>query len=231
VAFHDVAVETEQVLRRRWPEAAAVVVGGAPVDVILKSARGARVVVLGSHGYSKVERWVLGSVTRAIVRRATTSVLVVKQQPDVFRHVAIAYDGSNHARRAIDMVASLSVPSGGRITLFSYVEPVEPQVPGLLPRRIKTVLASEAKAFMRERLTKSRRALERAARPLVAAGWRVRLDVRSGHAARDVPTMPAELHADLLVLGAQGTGWKRLLLGSVVEAVLDRVRVSVLIVR
>jgi nucleotide-binding universal stress UspA family protein len=78
---------------------------------------------------------------------------------------------------------------------------------------------------------KSRRALERAARPLVSAGWSVRLDVRSGIASRDLPAMPAELRADLLVIGAQGAGWKRLLLGSVVEAVLDRTPVSTLIVR
>ena len=77
----------------------------------------------------------------------------------------------------------------------------------------------------------ARRGLERAARPLVSAGWRVRLDVRPGVAARDLVTVPASLGADLLVIGAQGAGWKRLLLGSAVEAVLDRARVTTLIVR
>jgi nucleotide-binding universal stress UspA family protein len=33
------------------------------------------------------------------------------------------------------------------------------------------------------------------------------------------------------VIGAQGAGWKRLMLGSAVEAVLDRARVTTLIVR
>lgn len=230
-AFREVAVETEQALRRRWPKAATAVVDGPPADVILKSARGAKVVVLGSHGYSRLERWMLGSVSRAVVRRAGTSVLVVKEHPKECREVVVAYDGSNHARRAIDLVASLTVPAGGRVTVLSLVDPVEPQVPALLPRRMRGALAAEVKAFTSARLAKSRRALERAARPLVAAGWRVRLDARAGIASRDVPAITAALHADLLVLGAQGTGWKRLLLGSVVEATLDHAGVSTLIVR
>jgi nucleotide-binding universal stress UspA family protein len=65
----------------------------------------------------------------------------------------------------------------------------------------------------------------------VAAGWRVRLDVRSGVAARDLTVVPAALGADVLVIGAQGGGWKPLMLGSVVESVLDRIPVSTLIVR
>jgi nucleotide-binding universal stress UspA family protein len=230
-AFRDVAAETEHALRRRWREAAAVVVEGAPVEAILKHARGARVIVVGSQGYSKLQRWMLGSVSRAIVRRATQSVLVVKERRTAFGKLVIGYDGSNHARRAIDMVASLTVPTRGRVTLVSFVDPVEPQAPALLPRRVRGFLAGEVRAFTRERLMESRRARGRAARPLVAAGWRVRSDVRSGVAARDLTTMTAALGADLLVIGAQGTGWKRLLLGSVVEAVLDRTRVSTLIVR
>jgi nucleotide-binding universal stress UspA family protein len=230
-ASRDVAAETQQALRRRWPTAEAVVVDGAPVEAILKRARGARMVVVGSHGYSKLQRWMLGSVSRAVVRRATTSVLVVKERPPAFGEMVIGYDGSNHARRAVDMVASFTAPARGRVTLVSLVDPVEPRAPALLPRRVRGRLAGEVRAFTRERLAKSRRALESAARPLAAAGWRVRIAVRSGIAARDLPTMPDALGADVLVIGAQGTGWKRLLLGSVVEGVLDRIRVSTLIVR
>lgn len=230
-ALHGAAAEAEQALRRRWPEAAAVVVDGAPVEVILKQARGASVVVLGSHGYSKLERWVLGSVSRGVVRRATRSVLVVKGRPTAFREVVIGYDGSNHARRAIDLVASCTVPARGRVTVCALVEPAEPQAPALLPRGVRNALAGEAKAFTRARLATAQRGLEGAVQPLIAAGWRVRLDVRAGIAARDLLAMPGELRADLLVIGAQGAGWKRLLLGSVVEAALDRAPVSTFIVR
>lgn len=230
-ALLGVAAETDRVLRRRWPEAVAVVVDDGPAEAILQAARGARVVVVGSHGYSRLERWTLGSVSRAVVRRATSSVLVVRGEPTAFREVVVGYDGSNHARKAIGLVASCSAPPRGRVTVCSFVESVEPRPPAMLPRGIRNGLATEAKAFNQARLAKARRALERAVRPLAAAGWRVRLDVRVGVAARDLPALPAKLGADLLVLGAQGTGWKRLLLGSVVETVLDRGSVSTLIVR
>lgn len=230
-ALLGVAAETDRVLRRRWPEAVAVVADGVPAEAILQAARRARVVVVGSHGYSRLERWTLGSVSRAVVRRATSSVLVVRGEPTAFREVVVGYDGSNHARKAIALLASCSVPPGGRVTVCSFVETVEPQPPALLPRGLRNALAAEAKAFNQARLAKARRVLERAVRPLAAAGWRVRLDVRTGVAARDLPGLPAKLRADLLVIGAQGTGWKRLLLGSVVETVLDRGPVSTLIVR
>jgi len=230
-ALLGVATETDRVLRRRWPEAVAVVVDAVPAEAILRTARGARVIVVGSHGYSRLERWTLGSVSRAIVRRATSSVLVVKGEPTAFREVVVGYDGSNHARKAIDLLAACSVPPSGRVTVCSFVETVDPQPPALLPRGLRSAFLAEAKKFNQARLAKARRALERAVRPLAAAGWRVRLDVRVGVAARDLPALPEKLGADLLVIGAQGAGWTRLLLGSVVETVLDRGSVSTLIVR
>jgi nucleotide-binding universal stress UspA family protein len=230
-AFRDVAAATERALRLRWPDATVLVVAATPVEAILAQARGARVVVLGSHGYSKLQRWMLGSVSRSVARRATTSVLVVKERAAAIGHVVVGYDGSNHARRAVDLVASMAVPRRGRVTLLSFVDPVEAETPRALPGDVGRRLAREAKAVTRDRFARMRRALEGAARPLVAAGWRVRLDVRSGVAARDLTVVPAALGADVLVIGAQGGGWKPLMLGSVVESVLDRIPVSTLIVR
>jgi nucleotide-binding universal stress UspA family protein len=230
-AFREIAAETERALHGRWPNAAATVVDAAPVDAILKHARGARVVVLGSQGHSRLQRWMLGSVSRAVVRRVSTSVLIVKHRPPAFREILIGFDGSNHARRAVELVASLTVPPRGRVTLLSFVDAVEPQAPALLPSRVRSMLASEAKAFMRDRVQKAHRKLEQAARPLTSAGWRVRLDVRPGVASRDLVSVPSSLGANLLVVGAQGAGWKRLLLGSVSEAVLDRAPMTTLIVR
>jgi nucleotide-binding universal stress UspA family protein len=53
---------------------------GDPRTVILDEARswGADLIVLGSHGHSRLERWVLGSVARSIVDHAPCSVEVVR---------------------------------------------------------------------------------------------------------------------------------------------------------
>lgn len=228
----EIAVEAERSLRRRWSAARVVVDDAAPVDAILRHARGAGAVVVGSRGQSQVERWMLGSVSRGIVRRARKPVLVVKQRSPAFRHLIVGFDGSNHARRAIDFVASMQVPPRGRVTLLTFVEAVNAPSIALLPASLGRMLAREAKAFSQGRVKEAREKLERAARPLLAAGWRVRLDVRAGVASRDLATVPGALGADLLVIGAQGAGgWTRLLLGSVAEAVLDRASVSTLLVR
>lgn len=230
-AVREIADETTRALRRRWPKAAAVVVPGPAVEAVVQQARGCHVVVLGSHGYSKLERWMLGSVSRAVVRRGNKTVLMVKGRGTRFRELLVGYDGSNHARRAVATVASLTVPPAGRVTLLTFVEPFDAQPPAVLPRQLREAYVSEVETLMEERTTKARRALERAARPLIAAGWRVRCEVRPGVPARDLVTAPAAFGSDLLVIGAQGAGWERLLLGSVVDAVLDRIPISTLIVR
>jgi nucleotide-binding universal stress UspA family protein len=55
---------------------------------------------------------------------------------------------------------------------------------------------------------------------------------RDGPAAAAIVAAAAELPAELVVVGTRGrTGWKRLALGSVAEAVLRRAACSVLVVR
>lgn len=53
------------------------VVFGSPTDVLLDSARGASLLVLGSHGHGRLFHAVLGSVADACVRRAACPVVVV----------------------------------------------------------------------------------------------------------------------------------------------------------
>ena len=56
------------------------IIEGLPKDVIVEEARswGADLVVLGSHGYGRVRRVVLGSVAAAVVANAPCSVQVVR---------------------------------------------------------------------------------------------------------------------------------------------------------
>jgi nucleotide-binding universal stress UspA family protein len=55
---------------------------GSPKDVIVEEARewGADLIVVGSHGYGKLRRMVLGSVAGAVVANAPCSVQVVRDR-------------------------------------------------------------------------------------------------------------------------------------------------------
>ncbi|MFC0006461.1 universal stress protein [Micromonospora siamensis] len=53
------------------------VVEGPPAEVLASAAHGADLLVLGSHGHSRLRHTVLGSVSEECVRRATCPVVVV----------------------------------------------------------------------------------------------------------------------------------------------------------
>lgn len=75
--------ELQRLARRAVPEWAGVlelcVRSGEARDVILEEAeaRDCDLVVLGTHGRSGLERWLLGSVAAGVLRRATTNLLVI----------------------------------------------------------------------------------------------------------------------------------------------------------
>lgn len=50
---------------------------GEPADVILDAAKGADLVVMGTHGLGGVRKWLLGSTTQRVLRRAQTPVLAI----------------------------------------------------------------------------------------------------------------------------------------------------------
>lgn len=52
-------------------------VEGSPADVLTEAARTADLLVLGSHGHSRVRHTVLGSVSEACIRKATCPVVVL----------------------------------------------------------------------------------------------------------------------------------------------------------
>lgn len=225
---------TARALRRRWPDAEAVVVDRLPVEGILARARrvGARVIVVGSRGHGVLGRFVLGSVSRDVVRRAGCPVLVVRGRPRAVRRLLVGLDGSANARRAVDLVARFPAPRGGRVTLLSVLEPVRLPAIGLLPVAVRGGLRGQAAAAAAERRRAARREVDAAARRLARAGWRARAVVAEGVPLEALLAGVRATRADVLVLGARGAGRiERLLLGSVAEGALGRSPVSVLIVK
>lgn len=56
---------------------ATELIEGNPADVLAAAARPANLLVLGSHGHSRVRHTVLGSVSEECVRKATCPVVVI----------------------------------------------------------------------------------------------------------------------------------------------------------
>jgi nucleotide-binding universal stress UspA family protein len=149
-----------------------------------------------------------------------------------FRTVVLAVDGSPHSRRAAAFAARLVPPPGGRVTVVSVVEPLRAPSMALLPRSIRVRIAGEAAELERARLEAARRYAEAAVRTMEKGGWRAEASVRTGVPLAELLEAVNEARADLLVLGARGTGGlARVLLGSVAEGALRLAPVPVLVVK
>jgi nucleotide-binding universal stress UspA family protein len=228
------ARRAQRALKRRWPDAQVAVVKAAPAEAILAQARKrrARAIVLGSRKFGGLRRLVLGSVSRAVVRRAPCAVLVAKGRPSEARHVLVAFDGSASSRRAVAFVSRLQPIPAGRVLLLAVVEPVRSTSVSRLPGSVRAVLRSELAALETRRRRSARREVQAAARRLARARWSVKAEVERGVPLTELLRAVSATRADLVVLGARGVGGvERLLLGSVAEGILERAPVSVLLVK
>jgi nucleotide-binding universal stress UspA family protein len=207
------------------------VVEGEARDAIVTTARtwGADLIVVGARGLSAVKEFLLGSVSAEVARHAPCPVLVCKGTPRPVRTITIAHDGSEGARAAMAAVTGWPLPSSTRLRVIGVAEPVRypATAPGILAGRLHAAVAS-AEAERRNALE---RTLVTDAEGVRSGLPAVDIKVTVGPPARDVVEDAAVTDTDLLVVGARGLGaMKRLLLGSVSEAVLRHATCPVLVV-
>ncbi len=221
-------------LTRRWPEADIVIVDKTPVDGVLREADrfDADVIVVGWRGHGVTRRLLVGSVSRAVARRARSAVLVVRRRPADVSRIVIGLDGSANARRAVAFVASLRAPRRGEVTLFTTVERMGVPSQALVPARIRAGVAADVERVNTDRVRTAKQAQDQAAGELRRRGWHVKLIATAGEPLRDLLATAVSVRAHIVVVGARGVGGVRqLLLGSVAEGVLNHCPATVLLVR
>ena len=198
-------------------------VAGAIVDTAL--AEQADLIVMSTHGYSGLTRWVLGSVTEKVLRSAACPVLAVRAA----RHpqkVLITLDGSPLSDRAIEPGIAVAQGLGATVTLLRVVPSVSidwklDEHENGLSRRLQEDLIGEAKDYLRARS-------EAAARSGVA----IKSEVRIGSPAEIILEHVETYGTDLIVMATHGrTGLKRWVYGSVTAKVLRSVNCSMLVIR
>ena len=228
------AKRAARAMSRQWPDGHARVVDAPPVEGILDEAKRVRadVIVLGWRGHGAVRRLLTGSVSRGVTRRAPCSVLVVRRPRREFRRIVIGLDGSSNAARALDVLATLTPPRGGHVSLLRVVDRMHVPTHGLAPAGTRATVAAEVARINEARRAAARKDLSRAAKGLSSAGWEIDQVVTEGAPLRELLAMVAKARADVLIVGARGvTGLRYLLLGSVAEGALNASPVPVLIVR
>jgi nucleotide-binding universal stress UspA family protein len=172
------------------------------------------IIFVRAHVRKDFQHWMLGSVARAVVTSAPCTVQIVRNQTkdrhtlDSPRRLLLATDGSETSMAAAKALARRPWPQGSEFKIVTVEEPwlIKPSSTMLNINRAEEVLAS--------------------------AGLKATADVLDGNAKEAILEEAKKWNADLIVVGSHGRrGFKRLLLGSVSEAVAMSAHCSVVVVR
>jgi nucleotide-binding universal stress UspA family protein len=208
---------------------------GRVVAEILDRARAwpADMLVMGTHGRGGFERWVLGSVTEKVLRKAPCPVLTVPPPAGglhpsgavLFRTIVCPVDFSDASLVALRYAVKLAEESSAEITVLHVLEWLVEDEPGA---RIAGFDVPEFRRYLekdaREKLTR--------AVPGEARDWcRPREEVVGGRPWREILRVAEERRADLVVMGVRGRNPVDIVLfGSTTQHVVRGARCPVLVV-
>ena len=198
----------------------AILKWGNVTETVLQTAAEEQcdLIVLGSRGLSGFKRLMLGSISNAVTAKAQCPVLVIKQPPPAslsWRRVLVATGGSPWSDAAVDHALELARVQQLDVCLL-YVEQHR-------PRRTDSLfgLTSDAKNVLA--LAEARAA---------AAGVPYEAKLARGDVTTMILETATQQQCDVIILGSRGlTGFKRLMLGSISNAVAATAPLPVLIVK
>ena len=192
----------------------------------LGSARGAQLLVVGASGSGSLKQALFGSTASSVARYAECSVLVARPSPDP-GPVLVGTDFSEAVTPALSVARVEADKRGADLVLvhsmFESSSPLDLLGPigASAPQP-----SSETVAARRDAATTTLNTL------LAAHGGRGRVLVVDDDPASALPEEAEKLGAGLLVVGTHGrTGFARVALGSIAEAVVQRAPCSVLVAR
>ncbi len=204
-------------------------VRGEPSATILEYAdeHNAGLIMMGTHGRTGLERYVTGSVTERVVRRAEVPVLTARATEHSrvdgdYEEILLPTDGSEPAAEAVGPGLAIAEATGARVHAVHVVDvgslAVSPEYTA--PRDVLEQLETVGEDATEQVATRAR---ER--------GLEAVTHVRDGFPARDLLVYAEEEGIDLVAMGTAGrTGVSRYLLGSTTERVIRHAEMPVLAV-
>jgi len=203
-------------------------VAGNIVDVAAQEE--VDLIVMTTHGYSGVTRWVLGSIAERVLRGAICPVLVVRHAGSL-ENVLITMDGSKLAEQALEPGLLIACMLAGRVTLLQVdtgerLSDAELDLMDLtgggLGTHITTEMGGRAKYYLEGVAQSCRQDRE----------LEVSTVVVTGSPAEAILEYAESQEIDLIAMASHGrTGVRRWVYGSVTEKVLRKAGCGMLIVR
>ena len=183
-------------------------------------------IVMGTHGRTGVERYLLGSVTEKVVRLSDVPVVTVREEHDgevtyPYTDILVPTDGSEASEAAIGPAVDIASTYDARLHALSVIDTMAMGVD------IRTGAVLEA---LEESAQSAVQTIEeRATQASVSA---VETAIEHGSPYRGIRSYVDEYDIDLVVMGTHGRrGIERYLLGSVAEKTVRTSPVPVMTVR
>ena len=236
-----------------------VALSGSTPSTILDVAHScqADLIVLCSHGYTGMTRWVLGSVAEKVARHVGVPVLILREggpipagpHPDAARplRALVALDGSAHAKAALEpaasLIAALAAPASGALHLVRVIPPVTAE---------RGAQDGDARSSSEQVLHKAKRYLsatvEHLREGLTAPGvadlnlvmtWSVAVDtdvasaiIRLAENGEDAQGAGVFGGCDVIAMATHGySGLQHWAMGSITQRVLSATKLPLLVVR
>jgi nucleotide-binding universal stress UspA family protein len=208
--------------------------GGDPVRVILAVSESDRVdlIVMGTHGRSGADRWMLGSVTEKVLRKARCPVMTVPPATAptadalvMLKRILCPIDFSEASLKALEYAVSLAQEADATLSVLHVVEGVPEREAALhahfdLPGFIRAA-ELDALGEMRRKIPESAR-----------SGCTIEELIATGKAYREILSTAQQRDAHLIVMGVYGRNpFDLLMFGSTTNHVVRAAHCPVLTVR
>jgi nucleotide-binding universal stress UspA family protein len=230
-----------------------VILGQPAINILsVVDARHIDLIVMCSHGYTGMTRWVLGSVAEKVAHHSPAPVLLLREGKPLFAglhpngegtlRVLIPLDGSVRAKAAIapaaQLVAALSAPGRGTLHLTQVIVMLRG---GEISQTERGAILQQAKQNLNATVEEMRAGM--IAAPGIehrfSVTWSVTIDddiaagiVRMAENGEDAEGIGVFGGSDIVAMATHGySGLQRWAMGSITERVLHATSLPLLIVR
>jgi nucleotide-binding universal stress UspA family protein len=141
----------------------------------------------------------------------------------MFSHIVIAYDGSSHAKRALDIAIDLASKYSSKLDIIEVVDSTVFSGAGVAPIPADVIESVYNKA---------KSDIEEAKKVASQKGVNAEGVVLEGDPANAILDYVSKNNADLIVTGSRGLStFKRMLLGSVSTRIVQEAKIPVIVVK
>ena len=215
----------------------ASVISGNPAEEIVRFADDHEVslIVISSHGYSGIRRWMPGSVALKVLYGTCVPTLLVKSKsPEVspvkFQKVLLPIDGSPFSETSLLYAEELLQGTGTELLLLRVTEP--PVVTADRSPAIKPSWEEYRDQLMAEVQQQALAYLEKVKSGFEQKGLKARSQAVLGKAVESILEVARAEEVDLIIMTTHGrTGVSRWVYGSVANRVMEECRHPILLIR